>query len=253
MSETTNYNNQLVLVSGGSATGKSASLRDIAEQARWFYFNCEAGKRLPFKNKFRSATVTDPYQVWSGFDYMMQNPDLVDGAIIDTITFLMEMFEAVHVRNSPNTQQAWGDYGAFFRTLMQQKIAAFGKPVIVMGHTLPVYNEKTMSFDVSVPVKGALKGQGVEAFFSTVVSAKKMTLKDLEPYIGENNPLLTVTEDDQILGYKHVFQTRLTKDTVGERIRSPMGMFSREETFMDNNCHLLLHRLREFYATDNNE
>lgn len=250
MSEDIVYNNQLVLISGSSATGKSASLRNIRNQPRWLYFNCEAGKRLPFKNEFESYTITDPYQVWQGFDYMMSADKApnVDGAIIDTITFLMEMMESVHVRTSANTQQAWGDYGAFFRTLMQQKVAAFGKPVIVLGHTLSVYNEKTMSFDVAVPIKGALKGQGVEAFFSTVVSAKKMTLKDLEPYLGDKNSLLTVSEDEEMLGYKHVFQTRLTKDTVGERIRSPMGMFTREETFMDNDTDLLFQRLREYYA-----
>ena len=71
-----------------------------------------------------------------------------------------------------------------------------------------------------------------------------MTLKDLEPYASD---LLHIEEDDEILGYKHVFQTRLTKTTVGERIRSPMGMFTREQSFIDPDAQLLLDHLKTFY------
>jgi len=44
-----------------------------------------------------------------------------------------------------------------------------------------------------------------------------------------------------------VFQTQLTKETVGERIRSPMGMFTTEETFIDNDAQMLLDHLRVYY------
>ena len=56
-------NDQLVLICGTSASGKSASLRNIRNQERWLFMNTEAGKRLPFKNNFRSARVDDPMQV----------------------------------------------------------------------------------------------------------------------------------------------------------------------------------------------
>lgn len=39
-------NDQLILVSGFSGTGKSASLRNIRNQEKWLYLNTEAGKRL---------------------------------------------------------------------------------------------------------------------------------------------------------------------------------------------------------------
>lgn len=51
-------NDQLVLIMGESGTGKSASLRNIPNQERWLYLNCEAGKRLPFRNKFQTHTIT---------------------------------------------------------------------------------------------------------------------------------------------------------------------------------------------------
>ena len=81
--------------------------------------------------------------------------------------------------------------------------------------------------------------------FSVVVSTKKMKLKDLEKY---KNALLTITEDDEDVGFKYVFQTRLTKDTVNERIRAPEGMWARNETFIDNDVSLVLNRIHEHYA-----
>lgn len=238
-------NEQLVLVSGESASGKSASLQNIPNQKRWMYLNCEAGKRLPFQNNFQTFKITEPFQVYEGFDFATDNPDKWDGIIIDTVTFLMDMFESQYIVGSANTQKAWGDYAQFFKNLMQNKVVRFNKPVIILGHTKAELNEKAMRMEVSVPVKGSLKNNGIEAYFSTVVSTKKIELTELEKYKSD---LLTITEDDRELGYKHVFQTRPTKATVGERIRSPMGLFSREQTYMDNDAQLLLEHLKRFYA-----
>lgn len=71
-----------------------------------------------------------------------------------------------------------------------------------------------------------------------------MALKDLEPY---KNEMLHITEDEELLGFKYVYQCKLTKQTIGERIRSPMGMFSKEETFIDNDCQVLLDHLADYY------
>lgn len=237
-------NDQMILVAGESSTGKSASLKDIRDQSQWLYMNTEAGKRLPFKNSFQTARVDEPYQIYEGFDYGTGRDD-IKGAIVDSLTFLMDMFESQYIIGSTNTMKAWGDYQQFFKVLMQDKVVKFAKPVIITAHTLKVHNESTMSYDVSVPIKGALKNNGIEAYFSTVVAAKKVSLKELEPYASD---LLTISEDDELLGYKHVFQTRLTKQTVGERIRSPMGMFTREQTYMNNDAQLLLDHLHAFYG-----
>lgn len=136
------------------------------------------------------------------------------------------------------------DFQQYFKTLMQDKVIKFGKPVIFTAHTLKTLNESTGEYEVSVPIKGALKNNGIEAYFSTIVAAKKVPLKELKEY---KNDLLHVTEEDEALGFKYVFQTRLTKNTTGERIRSPMGMFSKDETYMDNDAQILLEHLTSFY------
>lgn len=243
--EVIEINDQLILVSGFSTTGKSASLRNIRNQERWMYLNCEAGKRLPFKNSFDSYRISDPYQVHEAFDYATNDAsDKVDGIIVDSLTFLMDMYESMYVINSTNTMQGWSNFSQFFKELMQRKVVLFGKPVIFIAHLLDVLDEKAMEMKTSVPIKGSLKNNGIEAYFSTVVSTKRVPLKELEKI---KNNMLEITEDEKELGFKHVFQTRLTQKTTGERIRSPMGMFSKEQTFIDNDCQLLLDHLAEFY------
>lgn len=244
MSADNSINDQLVLISGFSATGKSASLRNIRNQERWFYLGTEAGKRLPFKNKFQNFRIEDPYQVHEAFDHATGNLE-VDGIILDSLTFLMDMLETQYVLTSTNTQKAWQDFAQFFKILMQEKVVRFGKPVIITAHLKDELDEKAMEMKTSVPIKGSTKNNGVEAYFSTVVSTKKMVLKELKDY---HQPLLNITEEDTDLGYKHVFQTRPTSKTIGEKVRSPMGLFEKKQTFMDNDVQILLDHLKAFYA-----
>lgn len=242
----TTTNNQLVLISGESTTGKTASLRNIPNQEQWLYLNSEAGKKIGFRNKFKEVRLTDPTQADTGLKYCVDNPTKYQGIIIDSITYLMDMYETQYVLKSSNTMQGWANYNQFFKTLLQTHIAALAIPVIITAHTKAVYDEKALGYRVAVPIKGALAGNGVESYFSTVISTKAMPLKDLELY---NSNLLNITAEEEALGFKYVYQTKLTKATVGERIRSPIGMFTDNETFIDNDVMLLLNRLNEYYSS----
>jgi len=237
-------NNNLVLISGSSASGKSASLMNIKEPEGVMYLNCEANKKLPFKSKFQEFNIIDPNQIYEAFDYAEGQAN-IHTIVIDTLTYLMDMYETMYVLTATNTMKAWGDYAQYFKRLMQYYVAKSTKNVIILAHTRQIMNEADMVLETKVPIKGSLANQGIESYFSTVISTKKMPLNKLQDY---QNNLLHITEDDEILGYKHVFQTRLTKDTVNERMRSPMGMWSREETFIDNDVQLVIDRLHEFYS-----
>lgn len=237
-------NDQLILVCGYSATGKSASLRNIQNQEKWMYLNTEAGKRLPFKNKFKSFRITDPLQVIEAFEYATEHSNEIEGIIVDSLTFLMDMYESQYVLTASNTMKAWSDYNQFFKTLMQEKVVKFGKPTIFIAHVQDTLDEKNMEIKTAVPIKGALRGNGVESYFSTVVASKKVPIKELEKF---KSSLLEITEEERELGFKYVFQTRITKNSTGERIRSPMGLFNKDMTYIDNDCQLLLNHLQEFY------
>lgn len=245
-----NTNDQLLLVVGYSSTGKSASLRNIRDQEQWLYLNTESGKRLPFKNKFSSHVITDPYQVIDAFKASYESPEETigfkpKGIIVDSLTFLMDMYESRYVINAANTMTAWGAYQQFFKELMQLHVPLCGIPVIFTAHVKDELDEKAMEMKTSVPIKGSLKNNGIEAYFSTIVACKRVLLKEMEKM---TNGMLEITEDEKELGFKHVFQTRLTAKTTGERIRAPMGMFSRQETYIDNDCQKLLDHLTSFYA-----
>lgn len=239
-------NDQLVLISGESGTGKSASLMNIRDQEDWLYLGTEAGKRLPFKNSFQNFRISDPHQILEGFDYGIAEPN-VKGIIVDSLTFMMDLYESMYVLGSANTMAGWGNFQQFFKEIMQQKVVQFGRPVIFTAHTRSDLNEKTAEMVTAVPIKGALRGNGIESYFSTVASTKKMSLKDLKGY---ENDLLNITEEDELVGYKHVYQTRITKNTTGERIRSPMGLFTVAQTYIDNDAQLLLDHLHNYYKQE---
>lgn len=244
MADKVDANDQLILISGFSGTGKSAALRNIRGQERWLYNATEAGKRLPFQAKFINKRIADPYEVLGFFDQATANLDKIDGIIVDSLTFLMDMYESLYVLSANDTQKAWQNFAQYFKELMQVKVVAWPKPVIFTAHLLDKLDTVKHEMKTEVPIKGALKNNGIEAYFSTVVSTKKITLLELEKYQSD---LLKITDEDRDLGYKHVFQTRITKETVGEKIRSPMGMFTKEQTFMDNDVQLLLDHLDKYY------
>lgn len=252
MSQTNDY---LVLIAGKSAAGKSAALRNLRNPEGVVYLNTESGKKLPFPNKFINMTITDPLQVLDAFDEIRNNGNVITHPvlkkqvtihtiIVDSLTFLLDMYESQYVLGSANTMAAWGNFQQYFKLLMQDKVANAGINVIFTAHTLDTLNESEMVMETKVPVKGALKNNGIEAYFSCVVAAKKITTKRLADYKSD---LLTITPQEEALGFKYVFQTQLTKDTVHERIRSPMLMFKTEETFMDNDVQKLLDHLHAYY------
>jgi len=242
----TQVNDNLVLVCGKSSAGKSASLMGLENPEGVMYLNTEAGKKLPFRSKFKQYTITDPHQVEEAFQVAETMPE-IHTIVVDSLTYLMDMYESLFVINSTNTMKAWGDFAQYFKRLMQTHVAASTKNVIFMAHVKDQLNESEMVMETSVPIKGSVKNNGVESYFSCIIAAKKVKLKDLKDYPNE---MLNVTPEEEALGFKYVFQTRLTKETVNERLRGPLGLWDTKETFIDNNCQLVLNRLHEYYHED---
>lgn len=238
------YNNNLVLVCGKTGTGKSASLRNLRNPEGVVYINCESGKQLPFRAKFKKSIITDPLDVYAIFDQVEEMPD-IHTIVIDSITYLMDMFETMYVLNQPDTMKGWSNYAQYVKKLMQHYIAKSTKNVIVLAHTADKYNESELVTETAVPIKGSTSKNGLESYFSVVIAAKKVPLKLLEKY---KNPLLNISDEEKELGFKHVFQTRITKETVSERLRGPMGMFSVAETYLDNDIQGFYDLLHKYYS-----
>ena len=245
-------NPKSILICGESGHGKSASLMGLKDRKDVLYMNCENGKPLPFKNKFKKLTITDPDEVIANLEALAErgedNPYRF--VIIDTVSFLMDMYETEYVLNAANTQKAWGNYGQFFPRLMQMtaKVDAF---FIFLGHLDSFLDEEVGLMRHQVPVKGALAKKGLEARFTTVIYAKKMRVKDILKGVGgEASGLLNITPKEEAQGFKHVFITDTDKGHIGGRIRTPMGMFQDDELYIDNDVVPVLKRLQEYYSED---
>lgn len=235
-------NKNIVLIMGKPNTGKSTSLMNLDNQDKMVYLNTDL-KELPFKSKFlKNVEVKDAMDVLA-YIQDIENASQVEGAVLDTITFLMSMYERQYVTNSANTQKAWGDYATFYKEFIHA-IKAGSKDYAILAHEDTVLNEQTMQMESKIPVKGSVGKIGVEADFTTILSTKQMPIRKLE---GFENDLLHITDEEREDGFKYVFCTRVTKETVGEKMRSAMGLWSRKELYIDNDLNQVFKRLKEYY------
>ena len=237
---------RVALICGFPARSKSTSLQNMDNV---LHINCEgAAKELSFslkgKKAFKTLTLKSPAQLPEVFAWIETQPDY-HTLVIDGLNFLMDMFESQNIYQSADSRAAWGDYAQFLKNMMQTLVANCTKTVIFISHIDSVYSESEQQFNYRVPIKGALAKTGVEAFFTTILNAERVKVTKLEPY---QNGLLTITPDEEEDGVKYVFQTRVTKDTVGSNIRTPIGLFERNETYIDSDLTKVIQRLNEYYA-----
>lgn len=187
----------------------------------------------------------DVYEAFS----QAEERDDIHTIVIDSLTYLMDMYESQYVLTSTNTQKAWGEYAQFFKRLMQDYVSVSTKKIIFIAHTSDLVTDDAIR-ETLVKVKGSLMDKGIESAFSCVVSVKKMPLRKLEDYA---NDLLQITEDDEINGFKYVFQTKITKETTNERMRHPLDMWTRKETYIDNDINHYFNRIEKYYAENDEE
>lgn len=234
-------NKNIIMVMGKPNTGKSASVRNIANEKNC-YLNTDL-KELPMKGKFLAdVMVSDSMEI---FDYLQEiegNPN-TEGAVLDTLTFLMSMYERQYVISSSNTQKAWGDYGNYYRELIHT-IKSGSKNYVIMAHEDTTLNEQTAQMESRIPIKGSVGKIGVEADFSIILNTQQVPVKKLEAY---QNDLLHITDEEREDGVKYVFCTRINKENLGGKMRSPIGLWKREELYIDNDVSLVFQRLKEYY------
>lgn len=232
----------MVLVMGPPAAGKSSSLMGL-NQERYVYLNCDL-KEIPFADNFAAKVdVTDPYDIFDYIQEIEENDD-IDGVILDTITFLMDMVETQYVVTAKDTRAAWGSYAKYYKDLLHA-IKSGTKDYIILAHEAIEHNEELSINESKVPVKGAVGRTGVEADFTTIVSCRALPIRVVK---SVENDLLNITEDEEEDGTKHVFVTRVHKNHAGGKQRSPIGLWDRSELYIDNNVNNVLTRIKQFYA-----
>ena len=238
-------NKNIVLIMGKPNTGKTSSLRNM-DQSNLVYLNTDL-KEVPFRGTFMAnVEISNAPDI---LDYIaeIEGNSSVKGAVLDTLTFLMQMYERQYVVPLAGTKQgqsAWGDYGNFYRNFIHA-IKAGTKDYAIMAHEEIFLNEQAMTMESRVPLKGAVGKVGVEADFTTILCTMQMPVKKLEDF---KNDLLTITDNEREDGVKYVFCTRVTKETTGGKMRSAMGLWNRNELYIDNDLSLVFKRLKEYYG-----
>lgn len=236
-------NKNIVLVMGPPNTGKTASLRNLRNMSSMVYLNTDM-KDLSFRGKFLlQAEVSDANNIGAFISQIEQSAQAT-GAVLDTLTFLMRMYERQYVKNATNTQKAWGYYADFYGQFIHD-IKAGTKDYAILAHEDIFLNEQTAQMESKVPVKGSVGKTGVEADFTTIVATRQVPLSKLAGY---ENDLLTITPEDEEDGFKHVFVTRVTKEYVGGKMRAPMDMWSRKELYINNDVQLVFDRLKQYFG-----
>lgn len=238
-------NKNLVMVMGKPNTGKSASLRNMPQESM-VYLNADL-KETPFRDKFMMSVEIADAKDAIEFIRQIEGEESASGAVLDTITFLMQMYERQYVAPFAGTktgQSAWGDYGNYYRELIHE-IKSGTKNYAILAHEDESLNEQAMQMESRVPIKGAVGKVGVEADFTTILRSMQVPITRLK---GIENDLLTITPEEEEDGVKYVFQTRITKETAGSKMRSAMGLWGRNELFIDNDLDLVFKRLNKFYG-----
>ena len=244
-----------ILVNGAAANGKSASMMYLDNPEGVLYLNCEP-KPLPFRHSFVEYRITDPDMVPAMIDKInavgtIKNPRTgeeveIHTVVLDTVTMLMQKFEDKYIKSAKNTQQAWGQYGDYLTNLLN-RIGNSEKQQIMLSHTVSTEDTENMIVTSRSGVKGSVgKVTGLEAFFTTVVYAKRVPMKYLDKY-RENAQYLNITEQDVRNKAKCVYVTAPADGHEGDRIRSPIGMFDPKDLYMDNNIQTLINIQNQFF------
>lgn len=238
-------NKKVLMIMGKPNTGKSSSLRNMNQESM-VYLNTDL-KDVPFRDRFMAnVEVADARDILHFISEVENNPE-VTGVALDTLTFLMQMYERQYVvpyAGTKSGQTAWGDYGNFYREFIHA-IKSGSKNYVIMAHEDESLNEQAGVMESRVPIKGAVGKVGVEADFTTILRTMQIPVKKLEGY---ENDLLHITDEEREDGVKYVFTTRVSKETAGGKMRSAMGLWNRNELYIDNDVAQVFKRLEEFYG-----
>lgn len=237
-----NGNKNILLVTGEPNTGKSTSLYFLRQPERYVYLNTDM-KETPFRSKFAvNISVDDPLDILDYMDQVEDNDD-IDGVIVDTLTFMMDMYESMYIHNATDSRKMWGEMAQFYKAFIR-KAKAGTKTYIILAHENIELNEKTAQMESKVPIKGAIGRVGAQADFTTVVSSRNIDVKKLKDI---SNDLLEITEEEEADGIKRIFLTRSNKEHTGSLARSAIGLWEREEIYIDNNIQQVLDRINTYY------
>lgn len=228
-------NNYLFCINGPAGTGKSFGLRTLKNQNTWLYLNCEVNKALPFMHDFQEKTITSPIELKKWLIKAIAS-DKIEGIIVDTLTGWLSMLES-YCNKKYDGYEVWKEYKKEILAVFQDCLAKCDKPVFFLSHTRQDTDLRGRP-TITIPVQGSLRDLKMENFFTNILYSDVLSADDLDDY---RNDLLVSDEDDPETYY--VYQTRKCEEGLGANVRSTHGLWSKQETFIANDCQAIVDRM----------
>lgn len=229
-------NPYLFCICGEAGSGKSTGLDYIENQSKWLYLNCETNKPLPFMHKFQERTIVNPLELKTWLTKGIQS-DRIEGIVIDTLTGWLSLLET-HCNRKYEGFEVWKEYRNEILRIFQDCLSKCNKPVFILAHTKQGTDMRGRP-TISIPVQGSLKDLKLENFFTNILYADVLSADDLSEY---KNEFLVPDADDPDTYY--VYQTRKCQEGLGANVRSTRGLWHQQETFIANNCQVILNKMQ---------
>ena len=218
-------NKKMILIVGGTGTGKTTSLRNLDKsKTAYIDFDRKAIKAFRDMDTFREWVKIDyTDHLLPGLAGLEADPEC-DTIIIDTLSFALDMFVAQHVDTAADSRAAWGDYKRWYKEVIHLAKSS-SKTYIFLTHDKSVFNEAAMETKTVAYAQGSIAGM-IEADFALVAYAHK--------YVDETTGLPAFG-----------FLVGPTKDTIALSAKSPMGMFD-TPLIPDNDVNILIKAADEY-------
>ena len=217
-------NKKIVLLIGESGSGKTSSLRNMPLEET-VYIDVD-------RKSIKSFKKMDQFKDWVKLDYVdhlipglhsIEADDECKYVVIDTLSFLMDLFVTQKIDTAADSRSAWGDYKKFYKEMINFAKTS-NKSFIFLAHPKTVYNEQEMESKTFAYAQGSIASK-IEADFAVVAYTRKYLNQDGIPAFG--------------------FSVGLTKETIHTSVKSPFGMFD-EPTLDDNDIMEIFKAIEEY-------
>lgn len=216
-----------ILICGGSGTGKSTSLRDLAYDSTAI-INTER-KVLPFREA-RKFTKQGNVSTLRGFDKNLDGAlksDAIKVVVVDSFTSLAEMAYTEIVgaadKSGDGAFKAWGDYRDYLHGVLLRSKSA-GKFVVFIAIEESIQDEM-QRITKTVAVQGSLKGKIAKEFeialWTRIVEAELQS--DQYKFVTNGDP------SNESKSPMDMFQEKLIPNNLNQVLKTSFEYFNGEQ------------------------
>jgi len=217
-------NKKIIMIIGETGSGKTTSLRNMPLE-KTVYIDVD-------RKSIKSFKGMEKFKDWIKLDFvdhlmpglqMLEDDDECEYIVIDTLSFLLDLYATQKIDTAEDTRAAWGDYKRFYKELINH-VKTSKKSYIFMAHPKTIYNEMEMEQKTFAYAQGSIAGK-MEGDFAVVLYTRKYLNQDGLPAFG--------------------FSTNVTKETIHTSVKTPFGMFD-EPVLADNDIMEVFRAIEEY-------